>query len=466
DDSLIISRELIRGGRSMCRINGRAVNLSFVKEAGKLLINIHGQHEHMQLLEEDKQLQLLDSFGGNEQLAARENVATAYTVLRTWQSKLSQYRQEKTNLAQKLDWLSFQINEIEAVAPQEGEDTQLLEEATRLAHGEKLLTLCQQTYSALDEGGIASLGDAATAFRQVASLDDHASPLLTRLDALYYEAEDLLREIAHYQDGISIDSYRQEEVESRLSQLGKLKNKYGSTLNQVIDFLATAKEEYNTLTELETSEEELLAQTSLAETNYYHKAEYLSLLRKKTALMLAEAISGELQKLAMPQALFRIDLPPTEISPRGQEKALFMICSNTGEDFKPVTKIASGGELSRIILGMKVILSQLDKVPTLIFDEVDVGLSGRALSSVAERLKAVGENAQTIVVSHAAVMAAAADHQINISKKVEAGRTIIFASTLTGTKRETELARMIAGNNVTATTLQQAKEMLATWQPE
>ncbi|MEG1997707.1 MAG: DNA repair protein RecN, partial [Clostridiales bacterium] len=176
--------------------------------------------------------------------------------------------------------------------------------------------------------------------------------------------------------------------------------------------------------------------------------------------------SGELQKLAMPQALFRIDLPPTEISPRGQEKALFMICSNTGEDFKPVTKIASGGELSRIILGMKVILSQLDKVPTLIFDEVDVGLSGRALSSVAERLKAVGENAQTIVVSHAAVMAAAADHQINISKKVEAGRTIIFASTLTGTKRETELARMIAGNNVTATTLQQAKEMLATWQPE
>ncbi len=463
DDNLILSRELVRDGRSTCRINGRAATLNLLKQAGKLLVNIHGQHEHMLLLEEDKQLQLLDSFGGSSQLVAREAVGQAYASLTAIQNKLTAYEENKADRSQRLDWLAFQINEIEQVAPQADEDEALQEEAQRLSHGEKLLTFSAQAHQALDQSGLSALADASAAMRQTAALDKQAEELHTRLESLYYEAEDVTREISHYRDNLSVDTYRLEEVESRLAQLGRLKKKYGPGLQDVLRYLEKAKEEQQQLSDLDISGDALAQQLAEATTLYNHKAEYLSLMRQKTGLMLGEAITGELQKLAMSQACFRVDLPSCEISAKGREKAQFMICSNAGEQFQPVAKIASGGELSRIVLGMKVILSKLDRVPTLIFDEVDTGLSGRALDAVAERLAVVGQNAQTLVVSHGAVMAAAADRQIHISKQVMEGRTVITAKTLQGEKRVEEIARMIAGTNITPTTIKQAEEMLAAW---
>ncbi len=463
EDTLIISRELVRGGRGICRINGRAVNLSLLKQAGKLLINIHGQHEHMLLLEEDKQTQLLDSFGGANQAAAKEAVEAAFTAWQQAKSALDAYENDKNSRSQRLDWLSFQIEEIESANLHLGEDEELEEESQRLGHGEKLLQLANQAYQALDDAGLNALNQAAASFRQASAWDKQAEELFNRLESLYYEAEDCHREIGGYRLEINADPFRLEEVENRLAAIGRLKKKYGASIEDICNYLHTAKEEQAALAEMDISGPTLNARAEAAAQDYRHKAEYLSLMRQKTALMLGEAITGELQKLAMPHAIFRVDLPSCPPGASGTEKAQFMVCSNVGETFQPVAKIASGGELSRIVLGMKVVLCQLDQVPTLIFDEVDTGLSGRALDAVAERLAVVGRHTQTLVVSHGAVMAAAADRQIHISKEIVENRTVVSAQEQTGQERIEEIARMIAGNNITPTTRKQAAEMLAAW---
>ncbi|MCR4962761.1 MAG: DNA repair protein RecN [Firmicutes bacterium] len=466
EDTLIVSRELSRGGRGVCRINGRAVNLSLLKQAGKLLINIHGQHEHMLLLEEDKQTQLLDSFGGDNQTAAKEATAAAFAAWQQAKSDLAAYENDKQGRSQRLDWLTYQIDEIENAGLRPGEEEELEEESQRLDHGEKLLQLSDQAHQALEAAGLNALHQAAANFRQAAAWDKQAAALSDRLESLYYEAEDCQREISSYRLGVNADPYRLEEVENRLAQIGRLKKKYGASVDDILHYLETAKEEQAALAETEISGPSLSAREEAAAQDYRHKAEYLSLLRQKTALMLGEAVTGELQKLAMPQAVFRVDLPSCPPGPGGMEKAQFMVCSNVGETFLPVAKVASGGELSRIVLGLKVVLCQLDQVPTLIFDEVDTGLSGRALDAVAERLAVVGRHTQTLVVSHGAVMAAAAGRQIHIRKEVIEGRTVVSAREQTGEARIEEIARMIAGNNITPTTRRQAKEMLAVWHNE
>ena len=457
-DTLILSRELVRGGRSVARLNGRAVTLAQLRAVGRLLVNIHGQREHTLLMEEEEQGRLLDCYGGEDCLFALKRVRDAYQVLHEAKTRVQEYTEQRDQRVRRMDELQQIIGEIEEAAPRPDEMDALREEAHLLAHGEKLYQFAEEAHEALycSRGAVEQLGVAATALRQAAALDTHCAALADRLNSLYYEAEDVANEIISYRDRVNIDAFRQEEVEARIALLRRLEKKYGDLLVT----LAACQKEYASLEEIDESGELFRQQAELAEAEYSALSEQLHERRAAAALALSNEITHELHLLAMPGAEFQVELLPCAPSPAGTEHARFMIRTNPGESMQPVSQIASGGELSRIVLGVKVILAQLDAVPTLIFDEIDTGMSGRALVSVAERVALVSRHAQTILVTHAAAMAAAADRQILIEKHEEDGRTVISAQPLTEEERVADLARMIAGDHAGETTLQQAREML------
>ena len=461
EDDLILTRELIRGGRSLARINGRSVNISFLRSVGHTLVNLHGQKEHMLLLEDAHQLLLLDSYAqGSAPLLAV--VREKYNELCSARRALDEYEQNIKKNSQRLEELTAVIRELEDACLRQGEDDELAAEANILSHGEKLYQSADSALAALRDGDKAldNLSLAAAALKDIASLDPSAAELSQRSQDLFYEAEDIYRDLTGYRDRIDLDPYRLEAVESRLDQLGRLKKKYKCTLCQLIDLLEEAKAEEQELQYNTASPEKLGERLHDAQEAYNKAAAALSNLRRKAAIKLGDAISKELAILSMPNAVFRVDLPANEPGPRGNEHAEFMICPNPGEPFNQVSHTASGGELSRIVLGMKVIFAQSDYVPTLIFDEVDTGLSGKALVSVAERIALVGKTSQTIVVTHNAVMAAAAAHQILIEKHQEGDRTVSAAHMLNEEERVVEIARMIAGDKAGDVTIAQAKEML------
>jgi DNA repair protein RecN (Recombination protein N) len=460
-ENLILSRELVRGGRSMARINSRAVNISLLRDLGRLLVNIHGQREHMLLLEEGQQLLLLDNF--SETIAPMlEQAAATYQAMTNTALALNDYLQNQASRTARIEELSFIINELDQAELRLGEDEELRAEANILAHGEKLYQLATDGIDALNNNGAAldKLGDTLTALKTISALDPQSSPLCQRQENLFFEAEDIVRELSAYRERVNLDAYRLEAVEARISALGKLQKKYQGSIDDLIILLSDAKNEKAALEELSFSGDSLYKQRDEAENAYNAAAAALSEARKDAAERLGKAVTKELQMLSMPAAFFKVDLPAHPPSALGNERALFMIRPNTGEPFQPVAKIASGGELSRIVLGIKVILSRLDTVPTLIFDEVDTGLSGKALISVSQRIALVGESAQVIVVTHNAVMAAAAAHQIMIEKHEENGRTVVSIHTLEEAERIFELARMIAGDQAGDITFRQAEEML------
>ncbi|MCL2495784.1 MAG: DNA repair protein RecN [Clostridiales bacterium] len=462
DDMLVLSRELVRGGRSVCRVNGRTVNLGQLRDLGRLLLNIHGQMEHMLLLEEEKQLQLLDSYGGVALLAQKEQVAALFTAMREKQKLLRDYEQNKARRDERMALLGEYIEELDAATLSGGEEETLRQEAQRLNYSEKLIGLADeaQHYLLKNGGAVEALNASAALLRQAAQLDGQAQALAERLESLYYEAEDAATEAAHYRASINTDRYRLDEIENRLALLSRLKKKYGRSLEELLAYLQEARRELAALDELVFSGGKARRALEEAETAYEQAAAELGAQRTAAALRLSAAITDELHMLCMSNATFRVDLLSHEPAAWGREKALFMIQTNAGEEFRPVAKIASGGELSRIVLAMKVILAQLDSVPTLVFDEVDSGLGGKALSAVAQRLAYVGRNTQAIVVTHAPVMAATAGRQLYVGKHTVEGRTEISVEELKGEARINELARMIAGEHISDITRHQAAELL------
>jgi DNA repair protein RecN (Recombination protein N) len=462
DDVLILTREINRTGKSLCRLNGRTVSLSFLRSAGRLLINIHGQMEHMLLLEEEKQMNLLDSFAGAELLASKKAVAESYARYQQWQKKCQEYEDKKQEAAQKIDWLSFQIEEIEKADLRPGEDDVLAKEHIRLLNGEKLQQAAAFAYDAL-AGNMSALEKSAEAiqsFKEAAAVDESAGQLCGRLEAAYYDLEDIAGEISAYRDAVESDPYALEQIEERMALLHKLQKKYGASVEDVLSYCAEAKAELQKWQNWDESGEASAQGLAAEKEEYQRLAQQLTAHRQAAAQKLAAAITAEFKLLYMPQAIFDVQLIEREMSPCGLEKILFVIQSNPGEAFLPVAKIASGGELSRVVLAIKVILAQLDQVPTLIFDEIDSGLGGVTLDMVAKRIGKIAKYTQVMVITHAALMAAAATHHIYIYKKVHDGRTEVRCQVLDEDGRVAELSRMIAGENISQSTLQQAKDLL------
>lgn len=464
EEELILSREVVLNGRSVCRVNLQPLPLAALKSLGRLLINIHGQQEHILLLEPENQLHLLDSFGGALHTGQREKVAAAYASWRAAEREYKQAMQESADDNERWRFLQYQIEELQAANLRAGETAELEAEAQALSSVQKRSGHTNAAYMAVYADKAAALTQLALAVKeleQLARVDEQVRPLFERLQGVYYELDDAAMELRAYKEAIVDDPARLDEINARQYELKVLGKKYNATEERLLEILAANRQELERRENREEYIAGLKKQAAAARAVYDDEAARLHALREQTGAELARQIEGELKYLQMAGAKFAVALPEKPPAADGADEVCFMISPNAGEELKPVAKIASGGEMSRIMLAIKVILAGLEDVPTLIFDEIDTGLGGRALVSVAEKLAQVACCTQAICVTHAPVLAAYADNNLLVEKTEQAGRTVTRVRTLKAEEKVAEISRMLAGSKVTETTVRQAEELMA-----
>ncbi len=465
DDSasaVILTREVRREGRSVSRANGRMVSLAILKEIGQLLVDVHGQSEHLSLLRTREHLFLLDRFASLDQ--EREALASVVRELNAVRRELNELRRAERDRARRLDMLDFQINEINSAKLKSGEDKALLEERTRLANAEKLASLADEAIRALSDGTEETasaadlLGEAARALAGLAKVDPTLGSLRDSAQALSEQFKDLAAELQDYRERIEFNPKRLDRVEERLELIKSLQRKYGSTIEDVLAFGAQAQAERDTLThsgersaELETTEEALLRRIG-------QLGAALARARRAASEQLAQAIEAELGDLRMERARFEVDFQ-SEDDPEGAyvegrrvafdatgiDRLEFLVAPNVGEGLKPLVKIASGGETSRLMLALKGVLARADRTPTLIFDEIDQGIGGRVGAVVGRKLWALTGTHQVLCITHLPQLAGFGDQHYRVEKLVSGDRTLTQVWPLEHDARVVELAQMLGG---------------------
>ena len=460
---LLVQREVYADGKNVCRVNGRPVTVAILKKLGGQLVNIHGQHDSQQLFDETKHLSYLDLFARNE--AERTAYAACYErvqALRREQERLTLDEGEKLR---RVEALQYQLEEIGRAALQPGEDEQLENRRKLLQNAEKLSEALAAAAMALSGGEDASgavdlVGEADHALARIARYDEGLAALGDRLSNLQYELEDVAGELRDHLDQMAYSGEELEQIESRLDVIHRLKRKYGGSVEEILQYAEKAQRELDEIT----FSEERLAQLEKELAAVTAEAKAAGLLLRATRQTAARAmetrLSQELAALDMPRAQFVCQLEETDLTPDGLDSLRFLMTANVGEALKPLSKVASGGELARIMLAIKNVLAEQDRVGTLIFDEVDAGVSGRAAQKVAEKLRAVSKNKQVLCVTHLPQIAAAADVHLLIAKTEREGRTYTQVTALDRPGRTREIARIIGGAEITETTLRSAGEML------
>ena len=479
DQSLLIQREIGATGKNRCRVNGQLVTVLTLNKIGEFLVDIHGQHEHQSLLFPEKQLELLDEYTGRECIATREALGLVFKEWRESEEEYQSLQQNEADLARKIELLQFQIDEILQARLILGEDEDLLKEREVLSSSEKLFEAAAESYRALydsEEGRAAAelLGEAQRSLDQVAAIDPRLSQVLETLREAACQVEEVSRELRNYQDQIQFDPKRLREIEDRLDEIGRLKRKYGQSLAEVLNYSDKCSQELAGISHREERLQELEIFLSGIKARLGAMVVSLSGMRQQGATRLEQAIVKQLTELNMDKTQFKIGLNQVESSAgvpfqdkvvevvrTGADKIEFMVAPNPGESLKPMTKIASGGELSRIMLALKSILADLDQVPTMVFDEVDVGIGGRTAQAVAEKMLRIGQSRQVICVTHLPQIASLAKQHFYIEKQVVGARTEVSVRALLMSERIEELSRMLGGAQVTETTKQHAREMLA-----
>jgi DNA repair protein RecN (Recombination protein N) len=457
---LILAREVRRGGRSVARINGRSVGQALLAEIGGRLVDIHGQGEHLSLLQVREHLRLLDRYAGLE--TARAELARLVAQLRQVRDELETLRRDARELARRLDLLTYQVEEITAAGLEEGEDERLEAERRRLAHAETLATQSAAVHRLLvagedERGGVLDgLGQALARLERLSRLDPDLQPLVAQLEAALEQLTDVGRSLADYQESIAFDPQRLAEVEERLDLIFRLKRKYGDTIGEILAFGEAAKAELATLSRSETRTAELEAEEEALLHRIGQAAAALSQARQAAAVTLAAAVEQELADLRMAGTRFQVQIEQME-DPRGCyvngrrlafdatgiDRVQFLVSANPGEPLKPLAKVASGGETARLMLALKEVLSQADPTPTLIFDEIDQGIGGRVAAIVGRKLANLAANHQVLCVTHLAQIAAYGDHHLVVLKTVEHERTVTRMRLLEGEPRIQELAAML-----------------------
>jgi len=464
DGSLLITRELSVSGKNSGKINGMPATASILKQVAGMLIQIHGQRDGAQLLSPDRQLEMIDAFGGHASLL--EEYKTAYDSLRRLRRLKSELVVDETQKAQRLDMLSYQIAEIDgAQLLDPDEEDELSARKKLIGAGEKVLAALSQAYGALngeeESSGINALfdelsGGVGQAARYIPSLEAMSG----RLEEIGYELNEYATELRGQLESLEFDPRELDDVERRLGQIHGLKRKYGADIAAIIKYGEDARAELETLNLSDEKLAELDAQLNAAFEQAQSLAERLSEVRKNSAAQFIEQVEGELAFLDMPGVKLTLQQERGELSAGGWDEVTFFIATNTGEQPGPLAKIASGGETARIMLAMKNVLADKDGVGVLIFDEVDTGVSGRAAQKIGRKLSQASRWRQVIAVTHLAGVAAFADKHLFIHKEVEDGRTYTRIEELSAEGREAELARIISGDNVTATALENARELI------
>ncbi len=466
DDRLFIAREVTSVGKSACRVQGRPCTVAQLKELGDWLVDLHGQHEHQSLLAVSRHLDMLDDWGGKTIQDKRGEVGKAYAHLQSLKAERDQLEKDARERTHLLDLYQFQVKEIADSQLTVGEDEELATEYKRVANAQKLAESAGSAATSLSGGEIGggaldALNTAIRLLEEAAELDATLQPTLDAIKSASYELEEAERDLIRYQDNVELNPERITQIEDRLELIRTLKRKYGDTVEEIITYGTETAAKLDTLEHSEERGMQLNAEIEKASQKLQKLAEDLSKLRKKAAKEFESITLGDLRDLAMEKARFEVHLETVAPNAKGADKVEFLIATNPGEPLRPLAKVASGGEISRVMLAVKSAMARQEALPTMVFDEVDVGVGGRIASVIADKIETLSKSAQILCITHLAQIAARGDTHFSIEKHEENGRTVATVTPLSEAERVGEIARMIGGTGVTETVLQHAREMLA-----
>ena len=462
-DELIIRREILQNGRSVSRINGQMVNLSVLKAVGQHLVDIHGQHDQEELMRPQLHITMLDEFGDAaffQTKAAYRQTFEDYKRLRKQVVELQRNQQE--NKA-RIEMLEFQIAEIEAAALEVDEDLHLEQERQRLLNHKMIADTLTNAYTMLDAEEFSSLSNVRSAMNDLESIEEYDTSykeLSGQLAETFYALEDITKRLEDVVDGLEFDGNRLMQVESRLDLIHSITRKYGGQVKDVLEYLAQITKEYSLLTGSDLSSEDLEKELKRLEKSLVTLAQDLSDQRHALAQALENEIQQELADLYMDKARFQVRFSKAKFNREGNEAVEFYISTNPGEDFKPLVKVASGGELSRLMLAIKSAFSRKEGKTSIVFDEVDTGVSGRVAQAIAAKIHKIGQNGQVLAISHLPQVIAAADYQFYIEKISDEHSTVSTVRLLNREERIEEIAKMLAGEDLTEAARQQAEQLL------
>ena len=467
DDELIITRYFDRNAKSKITVNGSRMTLSRLKELMVNIIDLVGQHEHQFLLNSDYHLHLLDRFLDDEGKMLFKKIRENVNKIKKLNLQIRNIEEEKSKIAEKKDILEFQLNEINSLELKENEDNELEEEYKILFNAGKISEKLEETSQFLKEGEfsiLTALGRAKRNLEQLSDLSESYSEIYEKIESVLYEVEEISYSVDNFVGDVEIDDRKLEKIVERIDDINKLKLKYGSTITEILEFrdkiekdLSLVNFENEELENLKNEKSELVSQ-------YFQDSEKLGEIRAKIAENLQNTIDVQLDDLNMENAKFKVEITKTqEITAHGTDNAEFMIATNVGETFKPLAKIASGGEISRIMLALKTVFSAVDNISVLIFDEIDTGISGETVRRVAEKLRELSRNTQIICVTHSPQIAGKAQQQFFIKKEIENNFTETKVYELNTEERIREIARIISGDNITEAAINHAKEIMGLW---
>ena len=479
DSQIVLWREIGTGSRSRCRVNGQTVTSLTLARLGGLLVDIHGQHEHQSLLLPEKQMDLLDRMGGEELISVRGRFSDGCNRLLAVRQELIRLHGDVEELKRRVELLQFQEEEIAEARLKPGEDDELQAEHDVFTSGERLFEAANRAYELLYEGqagqaALEQLGEARRSLEAVIGVDRRLASCLDMLKEAAAQGEEAARELRSYRERLEFDPARLSEVEKRLDEIARLKRKYGKTVNDIIAYGVKSTNELSGIEHRDERLSVLAEEQRLEETGLAEIGAELTGRRKAVAARLQAEIANQLADLNMGKVTFEIELSHADdpnglsmggrtvaFTPRGSDQIEFLVAPNPGEGLRPMLKIASGGELSRIMLALKAILAEVDELPTMIFDEVDIGIGGRTAQAVAEKMMIIARARQVVCVTHLPQIASLAHRHFLIEKHVSQQRTNVGVRQLDMVQRVGELARMLGGAEVTETTRRHAQEMLS-----
>ncbi len=462
-DEIIIRREILQNGRSVSRVNGQMVNLSVLRLIGQYLVDIHGQHDQEELMRPQLHIQMLDGFGDADFLELKQAYQTNFDAYRQMRKQLLEVKKNQEEHKARIEMLEFQMAEIESASLQPGEDLKLNQERDKLLNHKNIADTLTNAYTMLDNDEISSLANVRSAMNDMESLEEYDAEyreISTSLSESYYVLEDVAKRLEDIIEDLDFDGNRLMQIESRLDLIHAITRKYGGNVDDVLLYFAKITEEYNLLTGNHLSSDDMEAELKKLEVSLVDLATKLASARHNLAQQLEIEIQQELKDLYMDKARFQVQFNKGKFTREGNESVEFYISTNPGEDFKPLVKVASGGELSRLMLAIKSAFSRKEGKTSIVFDEVDTGVSGRVAQAIAQKIHKIGQNGQVLAISHLPQVIAIADYQFFIEKISNDHSTVSTVRLLTVEERVEEVAKMLAGENVTEAALSQARELL------
>lgn len=465
EDSLVIQRDISASGKNVCRVNGRIVNITNLKRIGEYLVDIHGQNEHQELMQSERHIDMLDEFGGKKLLAVKEKYTRAYQEYRALEAKVRKRQKNEKEFAQRMDMLHFQSDEIASAQLVAGEEEQLLEERNKLNNFQKIADALTISYAALngeDDSSLDKIGTSMNELASIESLDSEYKTLSDTVQNAYYLLQEASGDLSRLIDGLELDEVRLNEVENRLELIRQMKRKYGDSIETILSYYEEITKELAEADFLEGGTGDLEALLAEKQQAAHQQALTLRKERKRLAKELEQQILTELKELYLERTEFEVRFTELEhLQENGLDGVEFYITTNPGEPLKPLVRVASGGELSRVMLAMKTIFSQTQGITSIVFDEVDTGVSGRVAQAIADKIYQISENSQVLCITHLPQVAAVADEHYFIEKEIVAGRTETSVRILSEKERVNEIARMLAGSEITKLTIEHAQELLA-----